>query len=106
MLFFISALISIPAVVVALEVERICGAPQAKNVSLNAICGFFHLAITQLFSASIAPGVIWLGGKISKTPVHLSDRGWMLPVSVFLILALMDLFEYTFHRLEQKIPWL
>lgn len=106
MLLFFTLIGITVAILIFLGLEYISGVFQAKSISLNAFCGFFCLVLTQLFSASIAPGVIWLSGKIGRPPIHLSGRGWMFPVSILLALALMDLMQYAFHRLEHKIPWL
>lgn len=107
MLYFFISLVGITAIlVVALGVERLSGARPAKSIDLNAICGVCQLTFTAISNTCLGPGVIWMVGRIGKPPIHLSGHGWMFPVSVLLMIALIDLVDYAFHRLEHRIPWL
>ncbi len=96
-------LVGIAAVLtVALEVERLYGNGQAKSAPFNAACGLCQLVLTQVFNAAIAPTVLWASALLGEPLIHLSGRGWMFPVSVFVVLALVDLVDYFFHRLEHE----
>lgn len=107
MVFLLISLVGITAVLtVALEAERISGAIQSKSVRLNAICGLCQMIFARLVCDVIAPTTVWLTGKVGNPPIHLSGRGWMFPVSLLTTLALVDLVDYAFHRLEHRVPWL
>lgn len=87
-------------------VESMREKEKPRNIRLNAGITLVQLAFGQIFSPPLASLLIWIGGTLGKPPIYLSGNGWRLLVSVFIVLAVLDLGEYIFHRMQHRIPWL
>jgi sterol desaturase/sphingolipid hydroxylase (fatty acid hydroxylase superfamily) len=105
MLFAFFAMVFVTAAIVGagLAIEGMAG---VRSIRINSVLGVIQIAASLLGNAVVAPALVWIGGTIGNSPVHMSGQGWRFPVSVLIMLALIDFVDYAFHRLEHRIPWL
>jgi sterol desaturase/sphingolipid hydroxylase (fatty acid hydroxylase superfamily) len=107
MVFFIFTVVGVTlCCVIGLGVESLAGAAKPKSARLNACCALCQIAFAQGSNAALAPGAVWLAGKIGRPPLHVAGAGWTYLPSVLGVLALVDVVDYSFHRLEHRIPLL
>jgi sterol desaturase/sphingolipid hydroxylase (fatty acid hydroxylase superfamily) len=102
-------LITVPAFLVGLLVERLAPAERGQrlgNLGFNLGYALFGAWLGEVSSPLLGAAALLIVTACGGGLIHLPDEGWALIGSAALFIVAMDFLEYVFHRAQHAVPLL